>query len=354
MVIDRLIILLFFCYIVNQSNRVMKKTYLKVCGVLVIAVMLIAGCRKDTTEINKGLDLTTGLQTKPSSGDDNGGCRLVSDTSEFGDLFYAYNQRGLVDKWSVSYLDGYLTMEYNESGHLVKSKYYSEGALVNTIVFAYQGNQVVKETWFDRDSQTKTDEVFYSFNRNGMVWKSQSIIGDYSSIYKYTPDGGSVAEWDFYLGGVLNYVQQFTYLPPHHIDPNLAAPGLQYQFPSPNGRVSQSKWYSTSEKDISYDENGENPQIVLDQYPDKSVLQANRYNYVTITDFFDNLTQTYAHFRFKYENCGSDDSDAAPAASVLHSAEIIKMNLPKFLRHSPSSSIKTQVQAFRKLYLNKP
>ncbi len=137
---------------------------------------------------------------------------MVSNTSEFAQHTYTYNNRGLVDRWNVSYLNGYLKMEYNKEGRLVKSRYYSGGALVNTIVFFYENNRVVKETWYAGDTKQKEDKIFYSYNKNGMVWKSRSFIGDYGSIYKYTPDGGSVNEWYFYVGGKLNYEQHYTYL----------------------------------------------------------------------------------------------------------------------------------------------
>ncbi len=319
----------------------MKKNVLKILSTLFIATLFFTSCKKETKEINYDF------------GFHSDGCRQVSNNSEYGNLTYTYNQRGLVDQWNVDYLDGYFTMEYNAIGHLVKSKYYSEGVLVNTVVFFYQGDRVVKETWYDGDTQTKTDEVFYTFNRDGKVTKGQSFLDDYTSIYKYTPDGSSVSEWDFYMGGILNYTQQFTYLPPHHRDPDLARPGLDYDFFSANGRESQSRWYSTSEKDISYDENGMNPQVLVDQDPTKSIVQFNDHNYITVTDFYDNIAQTYIHFLFTYENCGSGDGDKTSSASKSLSVNNSKITLGKFLRIGSSKPIKDQLKEFRMQHLNK-
>ena len=278
-------------------------------------------------------------------------CRLVSQTSEFGDQTYTYNQWGLLDQYNLSNYDGYFKMEYNASGRLVKSRYYSEGALVNTIFFYYQTDRVVQETWYDGDTQTKTDEIFYTFNSDGMVSTSQSLIQDYNTIYKYTPDGSNVATWSLYSGGILGYTQQFTFIPPHHKDPFLATPGLDYGFPFINGGTTQSKWYSTSEKDISYDENGMNPQVVLDQDPYKSIIQSNRHNYVTVTDFFDNLTQEYVHFRFEYENCGNDVGDntnSSQKSSVINSGKISPLHL---LKMGSAKTIKEQLKELRQQYL---
>ncbi|MEO7048843.1 MAG: hypothetical protein ABI091_26310, partial [Ferruginibacter sp.] len=156
----------------------MKRNFLQPMGYLLLSLIFFIGCKKESKEVNIE-NITNWLKNKD-------GCRLLSNTSEFNDLTYTYNKRGLVGQWNVSYLDGYLTMEYDLFGRLVKSKYYSEGVLVNTIVFSHQAERVVKETWYDGATQNKVDEIFYSYNSNGKVWKSQSFIADYYSFYTYT------------------------------------------------------------------------------------------------------------------------------------------------------------------------
>jgi hypothetical protein len=323
----------------------MKKDYLKMLSTLFIATLLIAGCQKDTKEINYDF------------GFHKDGCRLLSNSSEFGGYTYTYNRRGLVDQWTVTDY-GNLKMEYNFLGRLIKSRLYTDGVLINTIVFFYQGDRVVKETWYDGSTQNKVDEVFYSYNNNGKVWKSQSFINDYYSFYHYTPDGGSVDGWKFYFGGKLNYEQQFTYLPPHHKMPDEARPGLNYSFITSNGWWDAGRWWSTSEKDISYDENGENPVVLVDQDPTKTVVTVNGHNYPLTTNFFDNLTQDYVHFKFDYDNCGQDDGnqDDRNSANPSQKSPTVNSNMVspiRFLKLGSSKSIKEQVKEFRKQYLNK-
>ncbi len=317
----------------------MKTNYFKQLGYLLLSVIFFISCKKESIELP--------IENFPNCHNNKNECRLLSTTSEFANLSYSYNQKGLVGRWNVSYLDGYLTMEYDLFGRLVKSKYYSKDVLVNTIVFSHHGERVVKETWYDGDTQNKTDEVFYSYNSNGKVWKSQSFIDDYYSFYTYTPDGGSVDGWKLYVGGILNYEQHFTYLPPHHKDPGGARPGLDYDFTSPNGWVTNSRWYSTSEKDISYDENGENPEVLEDQDPAKSIIKFNRHNYITVTDFFDNLTQEYTHFKFVYENCGNDDGDNTNSSQKQLAVPTTKINPLALLRLGSAKSIKDQLKEIR-------
>lgn len=317
---------------------------------LFVSILLIAGCRKETKIANPEADVQSF-----TAREDNDGCRLVGDTSEFADLAYTYNQRGLVDEYSLSYYDGFFKMEYNERGQLVKSRFYSGGALVNTIVFFYQDDRVVKETWYDGATQTKTDEVFYTFNRNGKVSKSQSFIQDYMSFYKYTPDGDDVSEWDFFVGGFLSYTQQYTFLAPHHKAPDSATPGLQYDFTGPNGRLTEDSWYSTSEKDVSYDAEGNNPEVILDQDPGKTIVQFNKHNYITFADFFDKLTQSYVHFKFDYAGCGGGSYNSGNAAWALkpHPVNTNKATVMRFARLGSSKSIKEQLKEFRKSFLSK-
>ena len=318
----------------------MKKNYLQHMGYLLLSLLLFIGCTKDLKQVN----IDDGITDRQNNKNE---CALVSVTSEFGTQAYTYNQRGLLDQTDISSYDGYFKMEYNALGRLIKSRYYSEGALVNTIVFGYQYDHVVKETWYDVDTQVKDDEIFYTYNRKGKVSKSKSTINDYSTVYKYTPDGSNVLEYDLYFGGIINYTQQFTFLPAHHKDPFLAAPGLSTGFPFINGGTSESKWYSTSEKDISYDEKGMNPEVTLDQDPAKTIVKFNQHDYVTATDFFDNLTQEYSHFRFVYENCGNDEGDDVNSSPKKRIVPTNKINPLALLRPGSAKSIKEQLKELR-------
>ena len=333
----------------------MKMKYLKLLSFLFMTILLVAGCQKQIKDQPASiLKSEDELQSRGSHGDDREECRLLSNISEFGEQTYTYNQRGLVAQENFDFFpDGNLKMEYNAKGRLAKSRIYSGDVLLNTIVFFYQDDRVVKETWYDGDTDVKTDEVFYYYNRNGKVWKSRSIIGDYSSFYHYTPDGGSVDGWKFYVGGKLNYEQVFTYLPPHHKMPLRARPGIKYDFISSNGWWGSGRWWSTSEKDISYDENGENPVVFVDQDPTRTIVETNCNNYPTITNFFDVLTQDYIHFKFTYENCcdGKEQKPATAQKSLpLTNRQI---NPIQFLRFGSAKSVKEQIRELRQQHLNK-
>ena len=318
----------------------MKKNYLQHMGYLLLSLLLFIGCTKDLKQVN----IDDGITDRQNNKNE---CALVSVASEFGTQANTYNRRGLLGQITSSYIDGYFKMEYNGFGRLIKSRYYSEGALVNTIVFTYQYDRIVKETWYDVDTKVKDDEVFYTYNRSGKITTSTSTLGDYNTVYKYTPDGDNVLEYDLYFGGIINYTTQFTYLRPHHKDPMLATPGISYGFPFINGGTSGSNWYSTSEKDISYDENGMNPEVVTDQDPAKTTVKVNQHNYVTAADFFDKLTQEYTHFKFGYENCGDADGGDVKSSENKRIVPTNKINPLALLRLGSAKSIKEQLKELR-------
>src|SRR5262245_17096889 len=207
----------------------MKQSLVKIAGFLVFLALLSSGCQKETKEALPPNSEDAEVQAKEWHDRDRDGCRLISQASEFGDFTYTYNQRGLVAEQSLPFFtDGKITMQYNFKRRLVKASVYSGDVVLWTITFFYWGDRLVKEIWYDGDNDTRTDEVFHFYNRNGRVWKSQSFMGDYVSLYDYTPDGGSVDGWKFFIGGKLNYEQVFTHLPPHQKMPDLARPGLVY------------------------------------------------------------------------------------------------------------------------------
>ena len=317
----------------------MKTNHFKQLGYLLLSLIFFISCNKESKELS--IDNLANCQNNKNE------CRLLSVTSEFGDQTYTYNRKGLVDQTNIDSYDGYFKMEYNALGRLIKSRYYSGGELVNTIVFGYQYDRVVKETWYDGNTKIKSDEIFYTYNWRGNLTKAKSIIGDYNSVYKYSPDGNNVVQYDLYFGGIINYTQLLTYLAPHHKNPFLATPGISNGFPFINGGISDSKWYSTSEKDIAYDGNGMNPEVVIDQDPARSIVKFNGHNYVTATDYFDNVSQEYSHFKFMYGNCGNDNGDNTNSSKSQLGVPSTRINPLSLLRLGSAKSIKDQLKEIR-------
>src|SRR5204862_7818506 len=235
------------------------------------------------------------------------------------------------------FYNGYFKQEYKQRGRLIKSRLYSAGAVVYTIRFSYREDKIVKETWYVGDTKEIYDEVLYYFNRKGQIIKNVSPVQDYVNSFEYTREG-NVSKWVISFGGIPAYSTEFTYLY-HHKNPLSATPGVGNGFPYANGAFNLNKWYSSSETDIFYDELG-NPVVYIDQDPYKTIVKANRNDYVTASDFFDNLTQEYIHFRFEYENCGHDDGDRPGASQKMASVGDRRTNPINWLRKGSEQSNK--------------
>jgi hypothetical protein len=216
--------------------------------------------------------------------------------------------------------------------------------VVYTVKFSYRDDKIVKETWYVGDTKEIYDEVIYYFNRRGQIIKNVSPVQDYVNSFEYTRES-NLSKWTISFGGVPAYSTEYTYLH-HHKNPYGATPGVGNGFPYANGAYNLNKWYSTSETDVFYDELG-NPVAYIDQDPYKTIVKTNGSDYVTASDFFDNLTQEYVHFRFEYENCGHDDRDKPGAAQKMAPIGDRKISPLALLRKGSGKSMKEQVTEMR-------
>ncbi len=323
----------------------MKMNYLKTISFFLFTVFFITGCQKQVKdEILENPEDEKVLQSRGSHGNDDDGCRLTGKFSDYGDETYKYNRKGLLDEYYLSAYDGFFKHEYDRKNRLVKSGLYSGNELVYTIIFHYRDEKVVKEIWYAGQTREKADEVFYQYDRKGKIKKSTSIIGDYTVEFQYTREG-NLLKGLLSIGGNLNYSVELTYLH-RNKNPFSAIPGLDYDYTYVFGPFYQNKWYSSSEKDIFYDESG-NAVVQLDQDPYKTIVKTNRQGFVTRSDFFDKLTQEYAHFRFEYENCGRDGRHKSGTSQQSAPRDDRRINLMKFLKKGTGKSIKEQVKEWR-------
>jgi hypothetical protein len=294
---------LFATKIDNHKNYVMRKNLIITGCIFLFALLFFPGCQKQAKE-NTFSENASDEYSRVHHGIKREGCRLISTKSEFGEETYTYNRKGLLDQWFTSFYGGYFKQEYDRGDRLIKSKLYVDGTVANTVNFLYSKDKVVKETWYLGETTEKTDEITYQYNWAGKIKKAVSILGDYTIDFTYTREGNLLTGL-MSLGGLPYYSVEFTYLH-RHKTPFSAIPGLEYDYSYAFGTFNQNKWYSSSEKDILYDENG-NPIVQVDQDPYKTIVKTNRKDYVTASDFYDKLTREYIHFRFDYENCGRDE-----------------------------------------------
>lgn len=331
----------------------MKKNYLKELITLCIVILFIAGCQKETKEIN----YANSIQSKEDRDDHKNGCRLVfgtnADPTGSADFTFHYNDKGLASEWDIENY-GTHVQEYDVRGKLKKSTLTQNGEVTATVSFFYNGGEkVAKEIWHVGTSTDTSDIIYYHYNAQGNLVKTQSFINDYIATGKYTPEG-NLSETDLYFSGVPVYSAIYTYTK-HFKNPYLAVPGIDHLFPyyTPMD-LFYGKWRWASLKQLAYDESG-NPMVVFDYDPSKTIWQAGPHNYPASVNYFDLLSGGWFPYPFQFENCGDDrgnDYNNTQTAVSPTAPGAGKINPMMLLRRNPAKSMKEQVKEFRQQLKN--
>lgn len=321
----------------------MKKNYLKIICTATFIFLFIGGCKKDGKEINFDW------------GNIKNECRLVfgtnADPTASANFTFHYNGKGLADTWDIENY-GTLNLEYDHRGRTKKAALTQDGEVVAMLSFFYNGgDKVTKEIWYL--GTDTTDIIYYHYDTQGNLVKTQSFLNDYIATGKYSPHG-DLLESDLYFSGVPTYTAIYTYTK-YFRNPYTAVPGIDHLFPyyTPMD-LFYGKWRWSSLKQIGYDEVG-NPMVQFEYDPSKTVWQAGHHYYPALVTYFDELTGGSYPYPFEYDNCGdvkgNDFNDSQTAASrTIPSAG--KINLMMLLKHDPGKSMKEQVKAFRQQLKN--
>jgi hypothetical protein len=309
----------------------MTRNYFDIRIMFFFAIVLLFGCSKDI----KDSSVKAVVQNDTRSDNNGNSLRLTHIQSEFGDLNFTYNQDGLVDRLDASYYNGYFKHQYNEDGRLIIARFYSLDDLLQfRIEFFYDKNEVVHEIWYNGDTWDKNDEVFYTFDNRGLMTRAESFMLGYHATYKYSAEA-NMLEFTFYLGDNPFVKGSYTYLS-HLKNPYSAISGRTYDYYNANGFFDRNKWYSTSQYFLLYDEQG-NAEVLSDQDPAKTIQVGGPSNYVTASNYYESLDQTWIHFTFTYDK--SNNSGLAKSSG--------KMTLAKIFERSSIKSIREKVKEFK-------
>lgn len=292
------------------------------------------------------------MTTSAARSGEGGACRLtqynyydaIHDYSQID--YFSYKNR-LVDEWTTFYGWVY-KMEYDGNRKMKIARAYAGGELAYTIQFVYKNNKVVKEIWYNGNTQEIADEVTNTYNVKGQLIKNQSLNGDYYVINTYTPQG-YLESWHFFVGGVPVQKNIYTYNDNFKNPYESARPGIEYSFAWSNSAFGAgNRWYS-SEKAFFYDENGD-PFVYYDQDANQTHWISSEQNYPLRADYVDLLSGGSIVNSFEYENCGS--------AQTLNSAikQQTRVSNPKKiispidrLFHGPSPEMIEKIKQLRML-----
>lgn len=282
--------------------------------------MVISGCQKDIPAI----ELTTSpdqLQGKSEDSDDeSGNCRLVFDDRDgiYGN-FFKYNDRGLVDKWTIDYYDGYpevYTFTYDNSkrlntGHCVR--YYNGKSY--DIKYKFQANKLIRETWFNAGTAIIADDLVNTYNTKGQIIIRKSVTKNIKCTFTYDNYGNNPLV-NFYVNDVLVLKEEYSHFQRNR-NPLTSLNGIPVILPYYDFVIS--RWWETSQKWTIYDEGG--PTVIIDMDPSTCVMHLGPHKYLRSVSNFDRAVQTNTTAVFEYENCSGDDNSNSSASKNVSTAK---------------------------------
>jgi hypothetical protein len=313
--------------------------------------MTISGCRKDTPA-----EATSDLPGNAAAGrgDNNEGasqCRLIS-TDRDGAVgnFFHYNNKGLVDSWKIDYYDGYpdvYTFTYDnrdrlKTGHAV-FKYNGRSF---DIKYQYQGNKLVRETWYAAGTNTIVDDIVNTYNFRDQIIKRRSIPKNIYCIFTYDFLGNNPLV-NFYIDDVLYLKEEYTHYK-FNRNPLTTLAGIPVILPYYDFVISN--WWETSQRWTIYEE--ETPTVIVDLDPKTVAMKLGRQGYLKSVSNFDRAIQQNTKAVFEYEHCGKDDlsepsaNDNMPASKNPRTAIMAKFK--RALLPGQANDIRNEVKELKR------
>ena len=305
----------------------MKKILSTRLSLLLFTILFLTNCRKETTEVIP-LNEENAEESMQRGSDHDRDCRLTM--YNYYDAFNDYSQidyfsykKGMVDEWLTSYGSLY-KMEYDRNEKLKIARMYDGETLTYTIKFIYKNNKVVKEIWYDGNTNVVADEVINTYNQKGEMIRNESINFDYYVTNTYTNEG-NLKSYFYFSGGLPNQKGEYTYRSEFK-NPYGAMPGIEYSFPYTNSAFGTGKNWPSSEKITLYDEEG-NPSVYYDQDPRQTVWQPGPKKYPLMATYIDRINGGTITNTFEYENC-SGHNDDSQTGSLSQKRGVNKSNIP--------------------------
>jgi hypothetical protein len=209
--------------------------------------------------------------------------------------------------------------QYDGNGRLERARYMVGDIPIVTIVYMYEGNQIVRENWFAGGGVDRLEDVLVnSYNSKGQLVRRTSVPFGVFATFQYDAAGNAyqvdVRGSDGFL--FLSNTYQFSSTAKN---PDLTLRGLPYGPQFLNYVFNQ--WRQTAAKAVVTDTEGKLVTI-FDQDAAKSVLVTGQQKLPLYQNFYDKLTGTYFAQLWTYQNCAGNnfppDVVPTPPASLTN------------------------------------
>ncbi|MES2646681.1 MAG: hypothetical protein V4717_07405 [Bacteroidota bacterium] len=315
---------------------------------VVLLVIVLNSCQKDIRETNK-----TAADVLIKAGNNANvekSCRLLVDKG-LSDGFiqsYHYNDKGLADEFQLfkpGEYDMWATMAYGERNEITSAKFYYDAATYYDIIFEYEKDKIVKETWYEPGTNIPFDGYINSYNTQGQLVKRDEPIYELYSLFHYDVAHNVTKIEIFDYAGNLYYGVDLTYSRPVK-NPFTSVTGLPESIfftdaiESPN-RFTGLRYY--------FNDDQGNEVAFVEWKSDETELVAGAQNYAVYQNSRDDINGIWTDQTWTYENC-TGNSEAAHSSHAVSQA---KANPFKQLSHARKTShYKQDLLAWKKAFLD--
>lgn len=240
-------------------------------------------------------------------------CRLVF--TNYGDGYftdtYEYNAKGLVSDFKSVWFGSlavHATMQYDAKGRLVAGTQSYDGADPVDVVFEYENNRIVKESYYETGTDNLVDLVINTFNLKGQLVKRDGPLYEIYCIFEYDAVGNCTMNEVRLYDGYFIFRNEFKYGNPAK-DPSTVRPGMPpfnwwwiNEVSSPNAPL---------EIDQYVDDGIGGEFKAYDEDPDKTIITTASQNLVGSRLTWDDAFGIEYYQYWEYENCGGKSVSSA-------------------------------------------
>ena len=275
----------------------MKKTLSFRQVLVVTALISVISCKNEFQDLN-AID-----EAALKSANVENKIRLLEDKG-LSDGFlqgYRYNELGLADEYYLSKTGQYnfwATMEYDSNKRMSKARFYYDADIYFDIVFTYEKDKLVKETWYVPGTEEVVDYYINTYNNKGQLVRRDEPPFQLRSEFQYDNVGNlTVMEliWD---DGSLLYGMECSFSGPLK-NPFASVTGLPVAIiwaddnnSSPN-RFTGLKYY--------YNDEDGNKVIDFNWESDETIINIGSQHYPIYQNSLDVISDTWADQTWTYE-----------------------------------------------------
>jgi hypothetical protein len=278
----------------------MKKKFFYMLGSVLFTLAIFSSCQKQMDEPDQSGNVT--LKSGSKANVTNNYRLLVDKGLSDGFLqWYHYNDAGLADEFHLFKPDQYdwwATMEYSSRNLISKAHFYYSDEEHYDIVFDYDKNKIVKETWYLPGTDDVVDYYLNIYDSKGQLAERDDPPYELKTIFQYDATGNCTSEETFDYQGNLYFGVEYTYSKPIK-NPFASVTGLPIAWLWVNDHLDQNRF--TGLKQYFKDEDG-NQVVIFDWESAETQISTGPRNYADYQNSRDVISDTWTDQTWTYDN----------------------------------------------------